>query len=103
MILSDKFFSNPFESTDNSKRWLNRRQYKIVGSDVIQLENLRFEFQSGRCLNYDDENVILVGDFEEDWVSWNFDGQRYSRLPTETTFQHHAGGLARYNHNGKII
>lgn len=88
-------------SQNGSRDWLHYRQYKVVGNEITQLPDLNFGFKGGRCLNYDGENVLFIGDFNNDRDTWNFDGEKYVKLPTKSTYQHYGGGLARYTHNGE--
>ena len=81
---------------------LTYRQYKVIGNEIVQLRDLSFGFKAGRCLNFDGENVLLIGDFVNDRYTWNFDGEKYTSLPTISTYQHFGGGLARYTQNGEL-
>ena len=78
------------------------RQYKVVGNEIIQLRDLDFKFQAGRCLNYNDEKVLLVGCFNNDKETWLFDGENYVSQPARPKYQHFAGGLAKYEHEGEV-
>ena len=84
---------------DENKR--GNRQYKVQGNKLVQIADTPFPFREGRCLNYDGEHVLLIAGWGNEKETRIFDGQDYTFIPTRTTYDHFAGGLAKYTYNGE--
>ena len=97
----DKLQRGPTDpGVDPTPHWKARRQYRINGDKVEEMAKLPFIFQDGSCINYDGENVLLVGGWGFEYDTWTFDGENYTKLSTETEYDHYGGGVARYTDNG---
>ena len=72
----------------------------------IQLPNLPFQLQQGRCANYDGDHVMFTAGYNKgyDTYIWNGSGHTigngFSRS-AEPDFDHYDGGLMGYEIDGK--
>ena len=85
-----------------STLWRTKRQYRVNGKKVEQLADLPFSFRDGSCINYDGEHVLLIGGWGQEKDTWIFDGENYTKEISRTTYDHYAGGVAKYTRDGDI-
>lgn len=46
-----------------------RRNYRVDKTEVVQLPDIPFEMQSGRCINYDGESVMFTASWNKERIS----------------------------------
>ena len=83
--------------------FLRRRLFQLDQHEIIQLDNLPFDFGAGNCVGDigHEDKVFMCSDFFDELGCWTWDGWTHNGFKkiNSTMVSHYTGGLQRFNNS----
>lgn len=75
-----------------------KRNYRVDKTEVVQLPDIPFEMQSGRCINYDGESVMFTAAWNKGYDTYIWKGVQgeYEQVG-RPTYDHYVGDVVVFN------